>query len=68
MHMALAVILAVKACMLLLVLRETAPAKQERYDYSMSGRTARLKGSLGPVRQDHQDLVRPPRRRVTAMS
>ena len=68
MHTALAVILGVKACMLLLVLRETATSKQERYDYSMSGRTARLKGPLGSVRRDQQHSVQPPRRRVTAMS
>jgi len=67
MHVVLAVILGVKASMLLLVLRETAAAKHERYDYSMSGRTARLKGSLGPVRRDQQHSVQPPRRRVTAM-
>jgi len=67
MHMVLAVILGLKASMLLLVLRGTAAAKHERYDYSMSGRTARLKVSLGPVRRDQQHSIQPPRPRVPAM-
>ena len=64
----LAAVLAAKASALLVVLWGTVAAKQEQYDYSMSGRRGLLREPRQLSPQGGQRSTQLPRRSVTAVS